>query len=100
MTYKTESSEPRTFGDLRNSRWAEPPYRGRTVREEIRANLLVRLECGTPLFSGIVGYEDTILPQIVNALRIDPAWLPPTHDSPRTTTTCTSATAYRRSSGS
>ena len=40
MTYKTESSEPRTFGDLRNSRWAEPPYRGRTVREEIRADAL------------------------------------------------------------
>jgi magnesium chelatase subunit I len=68
MTYKTESSEPRSFGDLRNSRWAEPPYRGRTVRDEIRVNLLARLECGTPLFSGIVGYEDTILPHLVNAL--------------------------------
>jgi magnesium chelatase subunit I len=68
MTYKTDSSEPRTFGDLRSSRWAEPPYRGRTVRDEIRANLLARLECGIPLFSGIVGYEDTILPHLVNAL--------------------------------
>src|SRR4051794_4190746 len=68
MTYKMESSEPRTFGDLRSSRWAEPPYRGRTVRDEIRANLLKRIESGGPLFPGIVGYEDTILPQLVNAL--------------------------------
>ena len=60
--------EPRTIGELKNSRWAEAPLRGRTVREEIRSNLLKRLESGEPLFSGIVGYEDTILPQIVNAL--------------------------------
>jgi len=60
--------EPRTIGELKNSRWAEAPLRGRTVREEIRSNLLKRLESSEPLFSGIVGYEDTILPQIVNAL--------------------------------
>ncbi len=60
--------EPRTFGELKNSRWAEPPLRGRTVREEIRRNLLTRLSSGGPLFPGILGYEDTILPQIVNAL--------------------------------
>jgi magnesium chelatase subunit I len=62
MTY------PRTFGDLKNSPWSEPPLRGRTVRDEIRANLLKRIESGGPLFPGIVGYEDTILPQLVNAL--------------------------------
>src|SRR6187551_2535332 len=60
--------EPRTIGELKNSRWAEAPLRGRTVREEIRSNLLKRLESGGPLFPGIVGYEDTILPQIINAL--------------------------------
>jgi len=60
--------EPRTLGELKNSRWAEPPLRGRTVREEIRRNLLARLGSGEPLFPGILGYEDTILPQIVNAL--------------------------------
>jgi magnesium chelatase subunit I len=60
--------EPRTLGELKNSRWAEPPLRGRTVREEIRGNLLTRLSSSEPLFPGIVGYEDTILPQIVNAL--------------------------------
>jgi magnesium chelatase subunit I len=61
-------TEPRTFGDLKNSPWAEPRLRGRNVRDEIRANLLRRIESGGPLFEGIVGYEDTILPQIVNAL--------------------------------
>jgi magnesium chelatase subunit I len=60
--------EPRTIGELKNSRWAEAPLRGRTVREEIRSNLLQRLESSEPLFAGIVGYEDTILPQIINAL--------------------------------
>jgi magnesium chelatase subunit I len=38
------------------------------VRDEIRANLLRMLEAGAPLFPGIVGYEDTILPQLTNAL--------------------------------
>ncbi|HEX3235406.1 MAG TPA: magnesium chelatase [Gemmatimonadales bacterium] len=61
-------TEPRTLRDLKNSPWAEPPLRGRTVRDEIRSNLLLRLASGAPLFTGIVGYEDTILPQIVNAL--------------------------------
>jgi magnesium chelatase subunit I len=61
-------TEPRTLHDLKNSPWAEPPFRGRTVRDEIRSNLLLRLASGESLFPGIVGYEDTILPQIVNAL--------------------------------
>src|SRR5919202_2734654 len=61
-------TEPRTLRDLKNSPWAEAPLRGRTVRDEIRSNLLRRLASGEPLFPGIVGYEDTILPQIVNAL--------------------------------
>ena len=59
----SDMTEPRTFGDLKNSRWAEPPLRGRTVRDEIRANLIARLASGETLFPGIVGYEDTVLPQ-------------------------------------
>jgi magnesium chelatase subunit I len=59
---------PRTLGDLKQSPWAEPPLKGRTVRDEIRSNLLKRLEAGGELFPGIVGYDDTILPQITNAL--------------------------------
>ncbi len=61
-------TDPRTFGDLKSSPWAEPRLRDRTVRDEIRCNLLLRIASGQPLFPGIVGYEDTILPHIVNAL--------------------------------
>jgi len=60
--------EPRTLGDLRHTPWAEPPLRRRTVRDEVRANLLTRLSSDEPLFPGIVGYEDTIIPQLINAL--------------------------------
>ncbi len=66
MTYK--NARPRTFGELRQSPWAAAPLRGRTVRDELRANVLARLATGEPLFPGIVGYEDTIEPQLVNAL--------------------------------
>ncbi|HEU5171123.1 MAG TPA: magnesium chelatase [Gemmatimonadales bacterium] len=62
------TNRPRTFGELRNSPWADPPLRGRRVRDEIRTNLLRRLERNEELFPGIVGYEDTIVPQLVNAL--------------------------------
>jgi magnesium chelatase subunit I len=59
---------PRTLGELKQSRWAEPPLRGRSVRDELRTNLLHRLKQGGPLFPGIVGYDDTIVPQLTNAL--------------------------------
>jgi magnesium chelatase subunit I len=51
---------PHTLGELKRSRWAEPPLRGRSVRDEIRANVLRMLQSGEDLFPGIVGYEDTI----------------------------------------
>ena len=60
--------QPHTLFDLKNSPWNDAPLRGRTVREELRANLIQALEAGTPLFQGVVGYEDTVLPQIVNAV--------------------------------
>ncbi|HTK40068.1 MAG TPA: magnesium chelatase [Gemmatimonadales bacterium] len=65
---KSHGIDPRTLGELRNSPWADMSLRGRNVRDEIRSNLLVKLESGEELFPGIVGYEDTILPQLVNAL--------------------------------
>lgn len=60
--------KPKTLHELSQSPWGQPPLRGRTVREELRANLVAALERGTPLFPGIVGYDDTVLPQIVNAV--------------------------------
>jgi magnesium chelatase subunit I len=59
---------PQTFGDLKQTRWAEAPLRNRSVRDEIRANLLRMVERGETLFPGIVGYEDTIQPQLTHAL--------------------------------
>ena len=63
----TESSEPiptpRTLGELRASGW-----RSRTVKEEMRANLLARLGEGAAVFPGVVGFEDTVLPAVENAI--------------------------------
>jgi magnesium chelatase subunit I len=59
---------PSTLGELRRSAWAEAPLRGRSVRDELRQNVLRALSAGETLFPGIVGYEDTIEPQLVNAL--------------------------------
>jgi magnesium chelatase subunit I len=53
---------------LRQSPWGRAPLRGRGVRAELRHNLLRRLAEGGSLFPGIVGYEDTVEPQIVNAI--------------------------------
>jgi magnesium chelatase subunit I len=57
------ASRPRTLRELKAS-----GYRPRTVKEELRANLIARLRSGAPLFPGIVGYEHTVQPQIVNAI--------------------------------
>ncbi len=43
-------------------------YEARTVRDELRANLIERLKTRQPLFAGIHGYEETVIPQLQNAL--------------------------------
>ena len=62
------TTRPATLGDLARSPWGRAPLRGRSVRDELRANLMQSLAKGEPLFPGIVGFEETVLPQIVNAL--------------------------------
>jgi len=62
------SSLPETLGALKRSPHAAPHCTGRTVKDEVRGNLLARLRAGGTLFEGIVGYEETVVPQIVNAL--------------------------------
>jgi magnesium chelatase subunit I len=52
-----------TIGALRES-----GYRSRTVKEELRANLMTALARKKPLFDRIVGYEQTVVPQIENAI--------------------------------
>ena len=59
---------PRTLGELRQSEFTENRYGARTVKQEMRENLLARVEGNEPLFPGIFGYEDTVIPQIVNAI--------------------------------
>jgi len=56
-------TKPGTVGELRAS-----GYKSKSVKQELRDNLVTRLKAGAPLFPGIVGYEDTVLPQIENAI--------------------------------
>src|SRR5918996_6610032 len=53
----------KTLGELRDSGYPE-----RSVKEELRANLLARLRSGEALFPSIVGYEDSVLPTIERAV--------------------------------
>jgi len=55
--------KPRTVGELRQA-----GYTPRSVKGELRQNLIARLERNEPLFPGIVGYDESVLPQIENAL--------------------------------
>jgi magnesium chelatase subunit I len=60
---------PRTLGELRRSpQFSKERLGARTVKDELRNNLICRLQRKEPLFPGIVGYEDTVAPQIVNAV--------------------------------
>ncbi len=62
------SDLPRTLGTLRSSRYVEQLQPGRTLKEELRSNLICKLSRGDTLFPGVVGYEDTVVPQVVNAI--------------------------------
>ncbi|HLX42003.1 MAG TPA: hypothetical protein VKR43_01145 [Bryobacteraceae bacterium] len=65
---KLSSGLPETLGDLRSYKNFESRLAGRAVKDELRENLICKLERREPLFPGIVGYEDTVVPQIVNAV--------------------------------
>jgi magnesium chelatase subunit I len=52
-----------TLGELKNS-----GYQTRSIKEEIRINLIQKLQSSTPSFTGIVGYEDTVIPDVERAL--------------------------------
>lgn len=55
--------KPRTLGELRES-----GYKPRTVKEELRKNLIDKMRRGDDIFPGIIGYEETVIPQIENAI--------------------------------
>ena len=57
------SDRPTTLGELRASGWAS-----RSVKDEVRTNAIERIRAGEALFPGVLGYDDTVLPQLENAL--------------------------------
>ncbi len=61
-------SVARTLGELRQSPFTAERLGSRRVKDELRENLMARLREGSPIFPGIVGYDDTVVPQIVNAI--------------------------------
>jgi magnesium chelatase subunit I len=62
------SELPRTLGALRRSPIGSPNRVLRSVKDELRANLIVRLRENASVFPGVVGYDDSVVPQIVNAI--------------------------------
>jgi magnesium chelatase subunit I len=54
---------PRTLNELRAAR-----YQTHSVKDELRRNLIKKLRSGEKLFPGIVGYQDTVIPQLINAI--------------------------------
>lgn len=59
----TNGDRPQTLGALKASGYQPLP-----VKQELRTNLIARLRAGEPLFPGVKGYQDTVIPQLVNAL--------------------------------
>src|SRR5258705_13707260 len=59
---------PRTIGELRTSEFNEARVGLRSVKDEMRENLIIKLKNRESVFPGIVGYDDSGIPQIVNAL--------------------------------
>lgn len=57
------TDRPRTLGELKAS-----GYRLESVKDEMRRNLIAKVRAGQPLFPDIRGYEETVLPQIQNAI--------------------------------
>jgi magnesium chelatase subunit I len=65
---KTAWELPHTLGALRQSHFSEAKLGDRSVKDELRANLICRVQRGETLFPGIIGYEDSVVPHIVNAV--------------------------------
>jgi len=61
-------AKPTTLAELRASAFSEERYKKRTVKDELRENLIGRLDRGDRLFPGIIGFDDSVVPQIVNAI--------------------------------
>jgi magnesium chelatase subunit I len=62
------SDLPATLGALRASRFFDQLQPERTLKEELRTNLICKLERREALFPGVMGFDDTVIPQVVNAI--------------------------------
>ena len=58
-----QMQKPKTLGELKKSH-----YQSVSIKDEMRANLLRKLAAGEAIFPGIIGFDDTVTPQIVNAI--------------------------------
>ena len=59
----TATKKPATLGELKKSGYKSIP-----IREEMRRNLIARMASNTPLFPGVVGYDNSVIPQVQNAI--------------------------------
>src|SRR5438034_4215542 len=59
---------PQALGALRQSKFSENRIAARGVKDELRDNVICKLQRRETLFPGIIGYEDSVIPQIVNAV--------------------------------
>lgn len=59
---------PHTLGALRRSQWTEQRVAQRSVKDELRENLIAKLRGGGGLFQSVQGFDDTVIPQVVNAI--------------------------------
>ncbi|HZD31404.1 MAG TPA: magnesium chelatase [Candidatus Angelobacter sp.] len=63
------SNLPQTLAELRqHPQFSEERLHSRRIKDELRDNLIARLRSDQPVFPGIVGYDDTVVPQVVNAI--------------------------------
>src|ERR1051325_2931573 len=59
---------PSTIGELKSSEFSRNLTGARSIKDEMRQNLIGKLERRETIFPGIVGYDDSVIPQIVNAI--------------------------------
>ena len=59
---------PGILGELRKSAFSEQRLRTRKTKDELRENLIAKIRSGETIFPGIIGYEDTVVPQLINAV--------------------------------
>src|SRR6185503_4937313 len=65
---KTTRDLPSTLGALRTSTFSEDRIAYRSIKDELRGNLICKLQRAESLFPGIIGFDDSVVPQVVNAI--------------------------------